>query len=176
MDRPPLRNSASLAGLFLILLGAIMLIATQGVIDFDWGTIWPVVPMLAGLFLLGLTLSTSDPARRSALVFAGMIPLLLGLFFFSFTLDILSWRDMGRLWPIFPLIVGVAFIAAYLAGGRERGFYLIPGATLIIIAVTCLTILQVGSSYSAVGRLWPIFLVLVGVLLLLIPRMRREKS
>jgi hypothetical protein len=157
-------------------LGLIMLATTQGVISFDWGVIWPLFPMLAGLFLLAMSLRSSSPAGRSALVLAGTIPLLLGVFFYSLTLGIFPWSDMGNLWPIFPLIVGLAFFAAYLAGGREQGYYLIPGSALVIIAVTFLTIIQVGGSNSAIGKLWPIFMVMAGVLLLVIPRLRRENA
>lgn len=176
MNDSQIKGSSTLAGIFLILLGVAFLAITQGAINLNWGSIWPIFPMIAGVFLLVLTFTSPNPAARSGLVFAGTIPLLLGLFFFAITLDILSWSNMGTLWPIFPLAVGVAFIIAYLVSNREHNFYLIPGASLIIIAVTFLVIFQVGGSASAIGKLWPIFLVMAGILLLVLPMIRRRAT
>ncbi len=171
-----MRNGATLAGAFLIVLGVIFLLVTQGALDLNLGTLWPVFPALAGVFLLVQAFTSASPNPRSAQMLAGTIPLLLGLFFLTITLGIFSWSDMDTLWPIFPLIVGVACIVAYLASAREHSFYLIPGAILIIIAVTFFTILQIGGSYSAIGKLWPIFLVMAGVILLVVPMLRNRRA
>lgn len=176
MNNSHLKNSSSLAGVMLVVLGLLLLAVTQGAFALNWSSIWPVFPMLAGLALLGLSFSSETPAVRSSMVFSGMIPVLVGIFFFTITLGIFSWRDMASLWPVFPLIVGIAFLAGYLAGNRMQNAYLVPGAGLVIIAVTFLTILQVGGSYSAMARLWPVFLIMAGVLLLIVPMLRRERN
>ena len=55
-----------------------------------------------------------ESRRRAGLVIGGTIPLLVGAFFFATTIGILSWEDQGRLWPVYLLIVGVAFFRAEL--------------------------------------------------------------
>ena len=98
--------------------------------------------------------------------------LLLGTFFFATTTGVLSWSDQGSLWPIYPLIVGVAFFAAYFASGREQAGYLVPGAILSLVGLVFLGITLTGASYDYIGKIWPIFLIIAGVILLVGPRLR----
>lgn len=176
MNDAQMRNGATLAGGILIVLGVVFLLITQGALDVNMGTLWPIFPILAGAYLLFRAFSSQNPYARSGQVLGGTIPLLVGFFFLTITLGVFHWSDMGTLWPMFPLIVGVAFIAAYLASSREQTAYLIPASVLIIVAVTFFTILQVGGSYSAIGKLWPIFLVMAGVILLVVPMFRNRNA
>ena len=70
-------------------------------------------PIAVGLVFLVASSLTYNPVMRSSLAFVGTIPLLVGIFFQAITLEFISWEDQGRLWPIYPLIVGVASLAAY---------------------------------------------------------------
>ncbi|MFN8596322.1 MAG: hypothetical protein U0559_09085 [Anaerolineae bacterium] len=72
--------------------------------------LWPGIVVLVGLMFWGGYLfgGRHDPG----LAFVGTIAFKVGLFFFLFTLHInvpgfgpIGW---GRLWPAFPLIVGIA--------------------------------------------------------------------
>lgn len=176
MNDAQVTRGATLAGGILIVLGVVFLLVTQGAINLNMGMLWPVFPILAGAFVLYRAFAASDPFARSGLVLGGTIPLLVGFFFFTITLGIFQWNDMGMLWPMFPLIVGVAFVAAYLASSREQVAFLIPASILIIVAVTFFTILQVGGSYSAIGKMWPLFLVMAGVILLVVPMLRSRRA
>ena len=167
-------NTSTAVGVLLILLGLVFFAVTQGVFDIQWRTAWPLFPTVGGLFLLALAIAAPDLRRRSSLVFAGMVPLLVGLFFFSATTGILPREDMGRLWPIFPLSVGIAFFAAYFASGGQQRFYLIPGSIVTTVALVFGAILWSGGSYGVIGQLWPVFLIVAGVALLL-PRLRRRE-
>src|SRR4051812_34947127 len=104
-------------GAILIVLGLVFLAATQGFLSLDWGTIWPVFPMVAGAACLAQAFLVEDKQRRGGLVLGGMIPLLVGAFFFATTMGLISWSDQGTLWPVYPLIIGVAFFTAYFASG-----------------------------------------------------------
>ncbi len=159
-------STTTAVGVLLILLGLVFFAVTQGVFSLNWRTVWPIFPILAGVFLLVLAYTSPNLLRRAGLVLGGTIPLLIGIFFFMITNDVLSRNDMGRLWPVFPLIVGIAFFAAYLASGRQQWYYLIPGSVLTVVAFVFGALLWSGTSYGALGQVWPVFLILAGVFLL----------
>ncbi|HKP53721.1 MAG TPA: hypothetical protein VJ183_13850 [Chloroflexia bacterium] len=168
-------NSTTAVGVLLILMGLVFFAVTQGAFDLEWRTIWPIFPTITGVFLLLLASQTTDNTRRASLVLAGAIPFMVGLFFFTTTTGILPRNEMGRLWPIFPLIVGVAFFAAYFASGSQTKYYLIPGTILMLVGLVFGGILLSGASYGALGQVWPIFLIIAGVLLLF-TNFRRGRS
>jgi len=176
MDTKQLGNSNVVGGLVLIALGVIFFAATQGAFNLSWGTIWPAFVMLGGLVVLIQAFTTSNPSVRGGRVLGGTIPLLLGAFFFSITLGLLSWGDHAWVWPVYPLIVGVAFFAGYLASGRELPAFLIPGTILTLIGALFLGILMLDESYGMIGKLWPLFLIIGGVLMLVLPRTRTANS
>jgi hypothetical protein len=170
------QNYASMVGgIVLILLGIIFFAVTQGAFDLNWGSIWPIFPMLAGLGLIMLGFTTESPQSRGALVFSGSIPLLVGAFFFATTTGIFSRGDQGTLWPVYPLIVGVAFFAGYLASGMRNVYFLIPGAMLVLVSLVFFAV-TLTDSYDLLGKLWPIFLIAAGVLILVAPAARRVRG
>lgn len=162
-------------GVLLILLGLVFFVVTQGAFDLNWRTAWPVFPFIAGVFLLVLAYTSPNLYRRGGLVLGGTIPLLIGIFFFMTTTGLLSRNDMDKLWPVFPMIVGIAFFAAYLASERQQWYYLIPGSACTLVGVVFAALLWSGASYSVIGQVWPIFLILAGVLLLF-GNMRRVRE
>jgi hypothetical protein len=166
MDTRQLKNGNVLMGLALIVLGLVFLAVTQGAFNLSWGNFWPLIPMIVGAFLLLQAFVTEIPARRAGLVIGGTIALLTGAFFFATTTGILDWSDQGRFWPVYPLIVGVAFLAAYLATGMTFPGYLIPAGILIGVGLVFGAILLTGTSFAYIGKLWPIALIIIGVLML----------
>lgn len=159
------RDTSTAVGVLLILLGLVFFVVTQGAFDLNWRTAWPFFPMVAGIFFLALAFLSPEPWRRSSLVLAGTVPLLVGLFFFSRSVGLVE-DDMSRMWPVFPLIVGVAFFAAFLASEGRARYYLIPAGVLMLVALVFGAILWSGGSYSIIGQVWPVFLIIAGVLLL----------
>jgi hypothetical protein len=153
-------------GVLLILMGLAFFGVTQGAFDFNARTTWPVFPIMAGVALLALAYTGGNLWRRAGMVLGGTIPLLVGVFFLLFNTGFLP-NEMRRLWPVFPLIVGVAFFSAYFASEGQQRFYLIPGSVLTLVALIFGAILWSGHSYGSIGQVWPIFLILAGVLLLL---------
>jgi hypothetical protein len=167
------RNGSVISGVMLIMLGLIFFAATQGAFGLDWGNMWPLFPALAGLAMLVMALVADNPKARVGWVLPGTIALLMGGFFVATTSGILSWSDQAVLWPIYPLVVGVAFLAAYVASGFREPGYLIPGAIISLAGLAFLGIMLTGTSYAYIGQIWPIFLILAGVLILILPRMKR---
>lgn len=180
-DRP----SIGLA-LVLILLGVFFLLSNIGVLEdleLDIDELWPAFVVLAGLaFLLQFLVGgTRDPG----LVFVGTAAILLGLFFFLFTLNVelpfefenlrgpIDWDDSEVLWPVYPLIGGVAFVALAIFG-RDRGAL---GVGLVAIAVGVIALpftLGGGENWEEFARFWPVLLILVGAWQLLRHVFRRR--
>jgi len=121
-----------------------------------------------GFFLAGIF------HRDRGAVFPGTFLFLIGLLFFLNDQDLilLPW---WRLWPLFPLFLGVAFINLCIFDpGRKRALF--PGIFLIIFAFIFL--LLPGSwneLFYWAGKLWPIVLIIIG-LHILWKSFQREKT
>jgi len=125
--------------------------------------LWPFAMVLFGLATLGSFLlgGMGDPGR----VFPGMASLLIGGFFLLITLGPLDWDQMNALWPVFPMLGGVAFFWTWLAHfGRENGL-LVPAALGIGTGVIGLffTLTPLGPGVVAVA--WPLILIGAGILM-----------
>jgi hypothetical protein len=172
MQTRQVSNGATVAGIILIVLGVVFFVATQGVFDLDWSNIWPIFPMLVGAGIIAIAFTADNPGARAGAVIGGTIPLLVGAFFFAVTMGAFQWGDMGTLWPVFPIIVGLAFVAGYFAGNREQPGLLWPAAIIGGIGVIFLIITATSVGYGIITQLWPLVLIAAGVLML-IPRIWR---
>jgi hypothetical protein len=160
------RGGALLPGLLLIALGAWLLAGTLGVRLPSFETLWPVALIVFGLAFL--VQFFAGGRRSEGLVFTGVATALLGGFFLAITVGLLAWNDAARLWPVYILIGGLAFLAQWLARPGERGL-LVPavlalavgGATLALI----LNLVQADIA-SQIIRFWPLVLIVLGLGLL----------
>ena len=118
-----------------------------------------------GLFLR----AWSSRGRREGtwFLFTGSTLSMLGLFLLLFSTGILDWAILDTLWPVFPLIAGVGFLAesAVSPNGTPA---LITGSAIIIFTLVAFF---VETSFvnprvaSPFVRFWPLALVLAGVVL-----------
>jgi hypothetical protein len=155
-------------GLGLIALGIALLVAQW----IGWGEIWPLFPLLAGLSFWGGYVATGF--KDGGLVFVGTTATLIGLFFFGFTLGYWEWAEMSTLWPVFPLIGGVAFFILFLAE-RDLGA-LAVGCIALTVGLVGLAV-TFGFVGSDIVKLWPLLLVfggLVGLASAVSRMLRRE--
>ena len=141
-------------GLGLIALGIALLVAQW----IGWDEIWPLFPLLAGLSFLGWCVATGF--KDGGLAFVGTAATLVGLFFFGFTLGYWEWAEMSRLWPVFPLIGGIAFFALFLAE-RDLGV-LAVGCMALIVGLVGLAV-TFGFVGSDIVKLWPLLLIFGGL-------------
>jgi hypothetical protein len=157
------RSSALVPGLILIALGIWFLADSLGLPLPGLGQLWPLFPLVSGLAFLAQYFLGGR--RDEGLVFTGIGGALIGAFFLSITLGPLDWGDLGRLWPIFPLIGGLAFLGQWLVKPADRGL-LVPAAFGLLIGLVALlfTLNVVGPE---VTRLWPLLLILLGLGLLI---------
>lgn len=174
------RRSPLLPAAILILVGLFLLLQNIGALDDlnlpGIGKLWPGIIVLAGLaFLLQYI---GGGARDDDLVFVGTAATLVGLFFFLFTLEVdlpqlervgrVGWDDMGRLWPAFPIIAGVAFVLqAILSRGREREALKVGLVAIVVGVVAFYFTLGRPSELEEVVKFWPALLILLGGAMLL---------
>jgi hypothetical protein len=146
-------------GMVLLIIGVMLLLSSLEV----WRFHWSYILLVLGLFFFALAVSSHDKGS----VFPGTILFLLGLFYLLKYHDII-YGSMFRLWPIFPAIVGVAFIVLFIVKPAEWGL-LIPGGILLFFAIIFLAynydLFEIDPGYI-IGHYWPLILIAVGAKLL----------
>ena len=91
--------------------------------------------------------------RSSQHLVWGILLIILGV---VFLLGNLSEVSMARLWPVFPLVVGLGFWIAYFENRQNAGI-LMPGSILV---VTSLLFFYCNlTSWSEMELLWPVFVL-----------------
>lgn len=53
--------------------------------------------------------------------FASVMILILGVFFQLAELDVISYRDIAKMWPLFLVALGIKYIYSYWASNRDQG-------------------------------------------------------
>ena len=124
------RRGAIIPALFLIAFGGYWLAQNLGAQLPGVGDLWPGILMFFGL--ASLIRFLAEGRRDEGLVFSGVVMLLLGAFFFTFTLGRAEWASLRHDWPVFVLIGGVGFLAQWLARPRQWGL-LVPAALALAV-------------------------------------------
>ncbi|MGD2177863.1 MAG: hypothetical protein PVG71_08580 [Anaerolineae bacterium] len=161
------RGSVLLA-LVLIILGSYLLLSELNAELPGWSHIWPVFPLAGGLALI--IKYTASPQGDPDHIFLGTAATLVGAVFFFITIGPLTYRDLESWWPIFVLIAGAAFLAQWAATGLRNWDALFLGLVALIVGSGAFTITfrWLGpDTQEILPRLWPIVLVLVGLMALL---------
>ena len=166
MDR-----NREILGIFLIILGALFLLANNKV-GLSWSALWPIYPLLLGIFLLRLYATQKRPDQ----LFWGLFVAQLAVFFFFFSSGLVSWDAIERIWPLFLLILATSLIAFSSVGDRPHselvvGLLILAGAVAAFL-VSSGTFQPRMSRYLV--RFWPLVLIAAGVLIFL--RARRERE
>ncbi len=164
-----------LLALLLIALGSYLLLSEIGVGLPGWERVWPVLPLAGGLALLTRHVldSRSDPEQ----VFFGTVATLVGVVFLFVTMGPLTYQDLGSWWPVFALIGGVAFLAQWAAAGFRDWDALFLGLVTLCVGGVALAItfqLLGPNTREILPRLWPIVLILAGLMALMRGLMSRR--
>jgi hypothetical protein len=163
-----MRRGTVFLALALILLGVYLLLSQLGIGVPDWRGIWPVLPLAGGLALLGGAIfgERRDPGR----VFLGTAAALVGLVFLFVTLGPLEYGDLSTWWPVFVLIGSVAFLALWVATRfRDWGAFFMALVALVVGGAGLAVTLQLlgPQTRELLPRLWPVLLILLGLMTLL---------
>ena len=169
MSRHSSRSGVLIPGLILIALGVWFLVRALGFNLPGMDALWPIFPTIVGLSLFVGWLFTPKKRGNHGMMIPAVINFLIGVFFFGFTFGIIEWRDMAVLWPVFPLIVGVAFFVAWLFSGLKDWGMLIPGGITAGVGIVGLayTVLGQVETVASLLRYWPVLLIGLGVLILI---------
>lgn len=168
--------AAIIPAIILIGVGVLFLLLNTGVLGtLNMGQLWPIFPTLAGLALLVPYFSGWEHGPDIAI--GGMNSLMIGLFFFLFTLNVtieplerIQWSDMARLWPSFIIIPAVAFGLRWLMGGRRKEDLWMPWMVLVLLVLGIAGFLFTFGGFTAFGAIinyWPVLLIASGVIVLL---------
>jgi hypothetical protein len=153
-----------IGGLIVIAIGIWFLLDSLEVIKLpSIGRLWPIFPTLAGLAFMAAYFMRSDNEDGPFYLIPGVGAFLTGIFFFFFTFDVFEWAAMGRLWPVFPLIGGIAFSATWLAGGRKESSLLVPVGGALTVGIISLIITLGGFSIALIVNYWPVILIVIGL-------------
>ncbi len=164
------RGGAIFWGLLLIAAGLWFLLDALGFHTPGVGAMWPIFPTLVGIGLFAVWLFSPNKRESAGIAIPATINLLIGLFFFAFTLGFLRWGEMAFLWPVFPLIVGISFIVAWVFSFFREWGLLIPGGIVSAVGIIGLTFTLAGRNYwylRMILQWWPLFVILAGVIVLL---------
>lgn len=149
-------RGALVLGVFALTGGLWLLLSSQGV-ELAIGRLWPI------FFLLGGFASLIDYAMSRSTFSAAMTVIGVGLGVLGFALTY-DYTTLGRMldWlPSFPTILGLAFLAAWLAGGRKSQGLLVAG-----IVFAALGVLGFGARFEWLQAILPSAQIVWAILLL----------
>jgi hypothetical protein len=125
-----------------------------------WAVLWPLFPFMFGLAFLVTYVTSAD--RDAGLVWPGTFGVLIGAFFFLFSFRVFEWDQMSELWPVFPLIVGLSFVATWFAGSCRKAQLLVPALINVSVGVIGLAFNFAIIDVHTLNLLWPLGLVAIG--------------
>jgi hypothetical protein len=163
--RPSDRGGHIIGGLTVLGLGVWFLLNNLGFDLPRLGSLWPIFPTLGGLWFISSFLRGQE--KDAGVLIPGVGGLFVGLFFFAITLGPLEWSELRDLWPVFPLIGGIAFTATWLGSRPRDNGLLIPAAGGLGVGVVFLLLNLGAVSRDLVRQSWPVALILVGLWILL---------
>lgn len=155
-----MNSNRYVTGFILIAVGLFFLLNTFGVINYAWGTLWPMflfIPALA--FHAAFFLSGAKKRNAGLLVPGGILLVLSLLFFFEMAT---SWRFAGDTWPFYLFAVAFGLFELWLFGGRQAGL-LIP--VFILTGVGSVFFFENLLSYP-IFNMWPVILIVVGLVVI----------
>ena len=104
----------------------------------------------------------SPSSKRGLGMLGGIVLILVGLWFLLDRLG-LDLPGIGELWPLFPLLGGLALIAGYVLGRETDSGVLVPGVGGLLGGLFFLMITMGPLRWADLNHLWPVFPLIGGV-------------
>ena len=99
--------------------------------------------------------------RRGAII-PGLLLVLLGAYLLAQNLNV-PLPGLDQLWPVFPLIFGLAFITQFFLGGRTDDGLIFVGLAGALVGAFFFLFTLGRLEWSQMGTYWPVFVVIGGV-------------
>ena len=156
------KRASILPGLILIFIGTIILLYKffPGFVDFRHT--YPVVLLALGMMLIFSVCCKSKTDKGA--VFPGTILFFIGLFFFLRNFGLVDYYYVREIWPIFIIIVGLGFLALFIAKPSDTGVVVPAGIHLFIGIITLLNKLYLINIelWEVIADYWPVILIVIG--------------
>ncbi|MCD5322323.1 MULTISPECIES: hypothetical protein [Pontibacillus] len=160
----------TITGLIFVITGIVILLANLGIIPIpSTAEAWPAFILLPAVgFHVGFFLSGRKSELAGLLVPGGILLIISLLFFFE---TATGFAYSAYTWPVYLLAPAFGLFELWYFGKREKGL-LIPVSILTGIAVFSWGEMVA----SAVGRLWPVIFILIGLYLLFGQRSKKKND
>ena len=99
--------------------------------------------------------------RRGAII-PGLLLVLLGAYLLAQNLNV-PLPGLDQLWPVFPLLFGLAFITQFFFGGRTDDGLIFVGMAGTLVGAFFFLFTLGRLEWSQMGTYWPVFVVIGGV-------------
>lgn len=160
------RRTISL-GVALILVGTWALLRSFGVPWTGLDQLWPAILVIIGIYSL-YSAFDREPRDLDSISF-GITAILAGGLFFYITIGPATWSDLRWLWPAFPAIAGIGWLASW--------FFDLSQVSDLVAALLGLAVGGIGFLYTygvlspQQGRYilnyWPVALIAIGLALVI---------
>jgi len=161
------RRSSLIGGLVLVLLG-LLILAIQLLPGIQLLFSWPWIIVGFGLVVFLVGTATGVPALA---IPACLIGGLGGILYYQNATG--DWDSWAYIWALIPGFVGLGIVLSGLLG-ENRTDTMRAGGLLILISLVLFAVF--GSFFGALGLMgdyWPVLLILLGLVLLVSPFLRR---
>ena len=145
-------------GIILIILGSLLLVHKLEIFYFDWSKTYPILFLCIGI----LFFISFKSNKNNNVIFWGTIFLLTGLLFLLRNYELIEYYYMDEIWPIFLIILGIAFFMLFVVNPRDWGV-LIPSSILLFFGIiNLLRKLHYWETLDAVKNYWPVIIIVIG--------------
>jgi drug/metabolite transporter (DMT)-like permease len=161
-SEPKFPNKYLVIGVVTFIIGGLFLLWTLGFLP-SFKALWPLPLIIFGMLLIYLVIFQ---ARRDVYLIIGMILTLCGVFFLL--MNIISEKNLSKIWPGFMLITGISMIPYALRKKQEKYKIAIIIPALSIIILSCIFFLFsldiLGLSFQVfVSKWWPVLIIILGI-------------
>jgi hypothetical protein len=166
-------RSGIVLGILLVALGAALVFyqlnpTFHAMIQIQFS--WPWIIIGVGIFLLVLGLLVNAPDTAIAACIVGGIG---GLLYYQNQSG--DWASWSFAWTLIPGFVGVGMVLAWVLGGSAQTAR--EGLQSILTSIILFVIFAaIFGGLTWLGPYWPLLLVLIGLVIILQPFLRRKKS
>jgi len=148
----------------------LLLVHELNIIPLRWNEFYPIILLLIGSILLiqGIMKKTGGALFWGINLFGA------GVFYSLRNYDVIPYYTIPNTWPIFSIILGLAFVSLFILNRKDWGV-LIPGGLFLVIGLNYfLDYFNYWRLQTILQTYWPIALIVAGVIIILVNLSRKK--